>query len=135
MVLGSDPLGDFLAEPSVDGWDIIIAAVVLVVTWILSRLVKRTVLRAGGRLEGMSPDMRETTARVASYLVVLLGVGVALGQLGASSNPVLVVVLVVAIVLAVALRGVVENYAANVMIRSSHAIAVGDEIETQGYWG
>jgi small-conductance mechanosensitive channel len=128
-------VGDFFGEPSVDGWDLAVAAIVLVVTVVVARLVRRSVLRASGRLVGMSQDSRGSIARLASYLVYVLGFAVALGVLGAATNPVLVVVLVIGIVVVLALRGVAESFAAGVVIRSSHALAVGDEIESLGCWG
>jgi small conductance mechanosensitive channel len=128
-------VGDFLGEPSVDGWDLAVAAIVLILTVVVARLVKRSVLRTSGRLDGMSQNSRASIARLASYFVYILGFAVALGVLGAATNPVLIVVLVVAIVVALALRGAAENFAAGVVIRSSHALAVGDEIESLGCWG
>ncbi len=127
---------DDLIEPSsVSGWDLALAVLVLVVTWIAFRLVRRITQAAVDRIGGLSVNTRSILVRAAKYLVLLLGIGVALTFLGAQLQPLITVALVVIAVVALSLRGVADNFGAGIILQTRHTIALGDDIESQGFRG
>lgn len=119
----------------IDGWDIGLAIGAVVAGWILGRLAQRAVRKVLANVQGLSEDLRQLAARLTKYLVLLMGVGVALGFLGASVQPILAASLIVVAVSVLALRGVADNFAAGVVIQTRRPIQIGDEIEVVGHLG
>ncbi|HKA05155.1 MAG TPA: mechanosensitive ion channel domain-containing protein [Acidimicrobiales bacterium] len=128
-------LGDFFANPTIDGWDVAFALISLIVAWLLGRLAQRGVLRLADRLDGLTPDLRALAGRITKYFVFVIGVGVALGFLGAPVQPLLAAAVIVGIVVVLAMRGVADNFAAGIVLQTRRPIHVDDEIETLGHTG
>lgn len=128
-------LDNVIAPSSVSGWDIALSLLVLVGTWFAYRLTAKWVAAGVTRIGGMSDGVRLSIVRVAKYLVMFLGIGIALTFLGAQLQPVLTVVLIVGIIVALALRGIADNFGAGLILQTRKPIDVGDEIESQGYLG
>lgn len=128
-------LDNLLSASTVSGWDLALAAIVLVAFWIAGRLAGRGVRNLVGKLEGISDDLRSLAARVTKYFVLLLGVGVALSILGAPIEPLLTAAVIVSVVAVLAVRGIADNFAAGVVIQTRRPIHLGDEIESLGYVG
>jgi small conductance mechanosensitive channel len=124
-----------LPETSIEPLDAIIAAVVVLIGWILSRVTRRAVTRFMSRLDGLTPDMRRLAARSAGYLVLFTGFGVALTILGFPVQPFLAVALVILVVVVLAGRGIAENFAAGVVLQTRRPISIGDEVDALGYNG
>src|SRR6185312_3350029 len=128
-------LQDKLASDNISGWDLALAAGVILAAWIASVFAKKGVLAVLGRLEGISKGAAILTARIVRYVVLLAGIGVAFAFLGASIQPLIAVALIVVAVVFLALRGISANFAAGVVLQTRHPIKVGDEIEVDGYVG
>jgi small-conductance mechanosensitive channel len=124
-----------LSETTIDPVMAVLAIVVLLLAWLLARATRKATTRVLSRLEGITPEMKGLLARVAGYLVIFLGIGIALSLLGAPLQPVLAAAIVIAVVMALALRGVAENFAAGILLQTRRPIHVGDEIESLGYSG
>lgn len=124
-----------LPETSIEPLDAIIAAVVVLIGWILSRVTRRAVTRFMSRLDGMTPEMKRLAARSAGYVVLFAGFGVALTILGFPVQPFLAVALVILVVVVLAGRGIAENFAAGVVIQTRRPISIGDEVDSLGYNG
>jgi small conductance mechanosensitive channel len=133
LVLAVDA-GD-LAETSIDPWSAVLAAIVLIVAWILSRITRKSTARVLARLEGISDEMRAFIARIAGYVMIFLGVGVALSLLGAAIQPLITVAIVFGVILALALRGIADNFASGIVLQTRRPIHIGDEVESLGYVG
>ena len=128
-------LDDLVSAPTVSGWDLALAGIVLVASWIIARLAGRAVVKLVSRLEGISDDLRSLAGRVTKYFFLLLGIGVALSILGAPIEPLLTAAVIVAVVVVLALRGIADNFAAGVVIQTRRPIHLGDEVECLGYVG
>ena len=124
-----------LAETSIDPWSAVLAVVVVIVAWILSRIARKSTARFLTRLEGISDEMRAFIARIAGYVVIFLGVGVALSLLGAAIQPLITVAIVFGVILALALRGIADNFASGIVLQTRRPIHIGDEVESLGYVG
>lgn len=124
-----------LAETSIDPWSAVLAVVVLIVAWILSRVTRKATAGVLTRLEGISDEMRAFMARIAGYVVIFLGVGIALSLLGAPIQPLITVAIVFGVILALALRGIADNFASGIVLQTRRPIHIGDEVESLGYVG
>jgi small conductance mechanosensitive channel len=124
-----------ITETTIDPVNAVIAVVVAVLGWILSRITRRTVGKVLARLEGISNELRDLTARVVGYVVLFLGFGIALAVLGVPIQPLLAAAIVIGVVLALALRGIAENFAAGIVLQTRRPIEVGDEVDSLGYVG
>jgi small conductance mechanosensitive channel len=113
----------------------VLAILVLIVAWIVSRAAGRAVMSITRRLEGIPPDVAVLAARVVRYFFIVLGIGIALTALGANMQPVLAATLVVGIAAALSLRGIAENFAAGVVLQTSHPISAGDVVDIKGFTG
>ena len=122
-------------DPTLSAWDIILAVLILIVAWIVSRLAGRAVRNITGHLGGIPPEIAVLAGRVVRYFVIVLGIGIALTTLGADMQPLLAATLVVAVAAALSLRGIAENFAAGVVLQTSRPIEAGDVVDIKGYTG
>jgi small-conductance mechanosensitive channel len=111
-----------------------VAAVSFAVFLLLARLLRRLIL---GTLRGHDPAFREMIARLAHVAVVALGVFVALwiaiptvefGQIFASLG-------VTGVILGFALRDIIENFVAGILILWRRPFRVDDQIRSGSYEG
>jgi small conductance mechanosensitive channel len=135
VIARAGDVADFVAESTLTASDVVLAIVVMVIAWILSRLARRGVVGVLGRVQGVSPDLRALAGRLTHYFVLLIGFGVSLTFLGAPIQPILSAAIIVAVVAALALRGVADNFAAGVIIQTRRPMQLGDRIEALGHQG
>ncbi len=121
-----------LLPTTVEWWQLLIAVVVIIAGWILSRLARAGTIRLLRLAPSVSEIVSTFIARLVSYSVVLLSVGIALAVLGVNMQPLLVLAVVLAVVAVLVLRGVADNFAAGVVIQASKPIEVGHEIQVEG---
>jgi len=128
-------MAEWVASLDIDGWSLLFAALALVAGWILSRLARRGVTTLLVRLPSLGEGVKTAIVRVVVYAIILLGVGVALGFLGASVQPLLAIALIVAVVLVLVLRGIADNFAAGVVLQTRRPIEVGDVLTSDDIEG
>jgi small-conductance mechanosensitive channel len=110
-------------------WQIVVAIIVMVTGWILGRFARKAVLALFARAPSLPASAAYPAARIAEYLIVALGIGVALAILGANIQPLLAVVIIVAVIAVLVLRGTADNFTAGVLIQSENPVRLGDEIQ------
>jgi small conductance mechanosensitive channel len=128
-----DALAEALDTGGVDGWSWAIAAGVLVaaivlallVRWSLTQLLSRRIERA----------LAVLLARLTGYLVVTIGLVYALDTLGVRIGPLLGALGILGIALAFALRDILENFVAGVMLQLRRPFTYGDEVMIDGHEG
>ncbi len=135
MIAAQSDITDRVADSDITGAEIVIAVVVLVISWFAARMARRAVLDLLAKLSGVSEDLRQLAGRFTKYFVLLIGVGVALTVLGASVQPFITAAIIVAVVAGLALRGVAENFAAGVVIQTRRPIQLGDDIRSLNHGG
>lgn len=123
---------DLSGLDSISPWSWLIAAGVIIASWIISIFVRKGVLALMRRAPGVDESVAQVTARVVKYVVILLGVGIAFALLGADIQPLVAIAIVVGVVLALVLRGVADNFAAGVLIQARRSVELGDEIVVEG---
>ncbi|WP_022888976.1 mechanosensitive ion channel family protein [Agromyces italicus] len=126
---------DLLGTLDISGWDLLIAAIAVGAAFVLAHFAKRGMRSLLARIPSLSPGVVLLVERVTWYAIVLLGVGIAFGFLGAAIQPLLAMAIIVGVVLALVLRGIADNFAAGVVLQSRHPLAVGDEIAVGDFVG
>ena len=109
--------------------------VVLVVTWMLSRLTSRLAGEAISRFEGASSLLRTFLVNFVRQAVLVLGFVVSLSALGINTSPVLALIGGAAFVIGLALQGTLSNFAQGLLILAYRPFDVGDVIDAGGVSG
>ncbi|MGI9331209.1 MAG: mechanosensitive ion channel domain-containing protein [Gammaproteobacteria bacterium] len=123
-----------------DAVSFLVRAALLVVTliaaWILARIVGAMVGRLlGARRAGMSRLLRSMLVGLVSNLVLIIGVLVALSQLGISVGQLLAGVGIAGFIVGFALQDTLSNFASGVMILINRPFDEGDVVEAAGVNG
>ncbi|MGF6823590.1 small conductance mechanosensitive channel [Microbacterium sp. ZKA21] len=113
-------------------WNVVFAVLAVIGGWIASHFARKGVLTLGRKAPGISDTMVDVAARLVQYVLIFLGIGIALGFLGASIQPVLAVTIIAAVVIFLVLRGVADNFAAGVLVQSRQPVKLGEEILFEG---
>lgn len=134
-----------VAQPAIDDlteglegitpWTLLWSGLIILGTWILSRLVRRSIRRILEPVVGLTDSLKDVTARVSSYIVILIGSAYALSLLGADLGPLLIIIVIVVIVVALAMRAIAESFAAGMVLQVRGSVHVGDEIDSLGFTG
>jgi len=114
----------------------IVIALILAATWLLSRLARRlmskALLAANANVSHLLSDM---LVNVAGKVVMVLGVLVALSQIGISVGPMLAGLGIAGFIVGFALQDTLGNFASGVLILFYRPYDVGDVIEAAGVLG
>lgn len=108
------------------------AAIVLVVSFWLSRIVRRGMLR---RVKESSVPERGSvavTARLVHYTIVLVGVAIALSTLGIQLGALFAAGAVFAVAIGFAMQTISQNFVAGVILLFERSIKPGDILEVEG---
>jgi small-conductance mechanosensitive channel len=111
---------------------ILTVVLILLVTYLLSRLIRRAVTGVFRR-RGLEEDGNVLAiARLVHYGVLLIGVGVALQTAGFNLNALFAAGAVFAIGVGFALQTMMQNFVAGVILLVERAIKPGDVLEVEG---
>ena len=118
-----------------NGWDILLAAVIAIVGWIVSGFARRGMLKLLAKVPNLGVEISSLLARLVRYGLLLLTLGIVLTVLGAELQPLLAAVIIVVAVAVLALRGIAANLGAGLIIQTRHVVHVGDEIRVLEFSG
>ncbi|HWV49672.1 MAG TPA: mechanosensitive ion channel domain-containing protein [Microbacterium sp.] len=121
-----------LVPTNITVWNIVFAVLAVIGGWVASHFARKGVLTLGRKAPGVSDTMVDVAARLVQYVLIFLGIGIALGFLGASIQPLLAVTIIAAVVIVLVLRGVADNFAAGVLVQSRQPVKLGEEILFDG---
>lgn len=124
-------LTQFVAS-GVSTWDVAFAVLSVLGGWLVAHVARRGVVAVARRVPDLSDAVGRVAARLVYYLILLLGVGIALAFLGANVQPLLGIVIIAVVVAVLVLRGVADNFAAGVLIQARQTVRLGDEIAVEG---
>ncbi len=133
MIAQTDVLAKSL-DSGLSGWDYGQAAVVLLAALVIARIA-RVVIR---RLFARSPAddfLGDLFGRIASYVIVSVGLIYALEGLGVAIAPLLGALGIAGIAIAFALQDILENFVAGIMLQLRRPFTSGDEIESGDHEG
>jgi len=105
---------------------------ILLATWIISRVLGSFVSKALGKI---SQSVAQQGRQIITWLIWLTGILVALSQLGAEPMVLLVIVSIGVAVLVVSLRDVLSNLVSNRVITSYRPFRIGDWVEVGKLFG
>ena len=120
----SDLVGS-LQSLTLEDW--VAAAIVLVVSFIASRIIRQVIVRAGTRRDAR-PNGIEILARFAAYAVFIGGVLFAISALGINLGPVLGLVGIFGLAIALAVQDIFSNFIAGIILLLRRPFRVGDEV-------
>lgn len=116
----------------VSAWDALFAVLSVLAGWILAHFSRRGVLALIRRVPNIAEPVAQFAARLTYYLILVLGIGVALAFLGANVQPLLGIVIIAIVIAVLVLRGVADNFAAGVLIQTRQTVRLGDEVQVDG---
>ncbi len=126
-------LVDALQTEGLDAWSWATAAVVLVVTIVVSRVVKYVLNRVLKRR--LDSALAELIARVAAYTILVVGLVYALDSLGVRIGPLLGALGIAGIAIAFALKDLLENFVAGVLLQLQRPFTYGDQVSINDHEG
>lgn len=111
-------------------WDFVWAVVIVAASFLLAAIVRRLIARGMNQFEGIPENYRLLVARSTGWFVIAFGVIYALGVLGVDLGPVVLALLLFAVIAFFAGRGLLENFAAGLVLQGTTMFDVGDQIDT-----
>ncbi len=118
------------------GWqEVIAAAIVVAISVIVASIVRRMVTRAIRKGPDIQPGMATFLGRFAGWMVMLLGVVIALMFLGFQTGPLLLMFAIVGLILVLSGRSILENFGAGVVLQVRSPFRVGEQVEVVGRVG
>lgn len=121
-----------IANSPVTVLTLIIVVVILVLTFFLSRLAQRGTVRAFTRHGATDPGTAGVAARLAGYVVGLLGLGVALQTMGINLGALVAAGTFFAVAIAFAMQNVAQNFVSGIILLTERTIKPGDVLEVEG---
>lgn len=120
---------DWLGKLAVN---LVVAAIILVVTFWVAGLAARFMRRTLNRVHRNNPDptLESFSASLARYAIIAVGLVAVLQQLGVQATSILAVLGAASLAIGLALQGALSNVAAGVMILLIRPYKVGDLIES-----
>ena len=112
-----------------------VAVGVLIVGWLVGVLVKRIIRRLLRPIENLPDYLPALIGRLAQYSVFFIAVVIALETVGISLGPLVLSLGVFLIVIGLALRPLLENLAAGIILQARGPFRPGDQIITHGHEG
>ena len=121
-----------IARTPVTPLTLVTFAVVVLGTFYLSRLAQRGTVRAF-RLRGVADEgTSAVAARLASYVVLLVGLGVAVQTIGINLGALFAAGAFFAVALGFAVQNVGQNFVSGVLLLTERTIKPGDVLEVEG---
>ena len=115
--------------------ELIIAVVVLIISGLLARSLRRRVRSYLARQDGLDDYLAPLLGRIVGWTVMIAGVLIALAILGLDMAPVVLIILIVLAVLVLSGRGILENFASGLVLQIRGPFRPGDRIDVAGYDG
>ena len=114
---------------SVTGLDIAFAAIALVTGFVVAGIAKRALRRFFRGVEGLPEDTGRIIARLTGYVIVLIGLMVALEMLGFAWGPLGGLLLLVLVVVVLAAKPLIEDLGAGLTLQIRRPFVIGDLVE------
>ncbi|MEN8130429.1 MAG: mechanosensitive ion channel domain-containing protein [Pseudomonadota bacterium] len=108
---------------------------IIFIAWLLSKILSRAVHRGLGMMENVSQLLDDFLVGMVRWLVMIVGIIMALAALEVSIGPLLAIVGAAGFVIAFALQDSLSNFASGIMILLFQPFDVGDVVEAGGVSG
>ncbi|MGA9275982.1 mechanosensitive ion channel family protein [Ilumatobacter sp.] len=128
-----DALVDALRTDGLTAWSWATAGITLVVAILLSQLLKYLVER--GLRRRMDGALALLLARLSSYVVLIVGLIYTLEALGVALGPLLGALGIFGIALAFAIKDILENFVAGILLQLKRPFTYGDQVSINDHEG
>ncbi|MGD8496882.1 MAG: mechanosensitive ion channel [Gemmatimonadales bacterium] len=108
------------------------AVLVLLLSFWLSRIIRRAMLRRVKESSVPERGSMAVTARLVHYTIVLVGIGIALSTLGVQLGALFAAGAVFAVAIGFAMQTISQNFVAGVILLFERSIKPGDIVEVEG---
>jgi small conductance mechanosensitive channel len=108
---------------------------ILIVAWFISGIFQRTIHRALKKVPGTSALLEDFLVRFSRWVVMVIGILMALSALEVSVGPMLAAVGALGFILAFALQDSLGNFASGIMILLFRPFDIGDVVDAGGVSG
>jgi len=130
-----DNLSEAFDPASNSFWNLLVAFVVIGVSLIVARYVRRAIRRTLQKYENVDAYAGAIIGRVAGWTVVFFGVLIALAIMGVDVIPVVLVLAIGAAFFILSGKSLIENWAAGLLLQMRAPYRPGDRIQTVDYVG
>jgi small-conductance mechanosensitive channel len=121
-----------LGDTQVTLMTLVTAVFIVFLTLVISRLLRRGVERLARRRRIQDEGSVAAVSRLVHYLVLLVGIGVALDTAGVNLNALFAAGAVFAVGIGFAMKNIVENFVAGVILLIEGSIKPGNILEVEG---
>jgi small-conductance mechanosensitive channel len=121
-------VSDIVNTENVTGVDVLTAVGIILAGILIALGINRLMRKWLSSVDGLPREAREAIGRLTGYLIVLIGVLIALPYLGFESQPVLLILLVIAVLVFFASRLLLESFTAGLILQARGPFRVGDLI-------
>ena len=113
--------------------DILVALVVLIVFWTISRLVYTAILKILNK--HTSSNIPKIIASIVKKIIIVIGFVTSLGTLGIDVSGIIAGLGITGVALSLALKDILSNFVSGILIFIHEPFKVGDSIEVEGKSG
>ena len=128
-------VSDIVNTENVTGVDVLTAVGIILAGILIALGINRLMRKWLSSVDGLPREAREAIGRLTGYLIVLIGVLIALPYLGFESQPVLLILLVIAVLVFFASRPLLESFTAGLILQARGPFRVGDLIRHEDIIG
>ena len=109
--------------------NILIALGILLASFILSRIIKRLIKNSLNKVIDYQSPVIKIITRLSSFIILLIGLAVALGFIGINIAWLSLIFTIIAILAFLALKPLVENTSSGLLLRSRNTIKEGSQVQ------
>ena len=113
--------------------DILVALVVLIVFWTISKLVHSAILKILNK--HTSSNIPKIIASIVKKIIIVIGFVTSLGTLGIDVSGIIAGLGITGVALSLALKDILSNFVSGILIFIHEPFKVGDSIEVEGKSG
>ena len=113
--------------------DILVALVVLIVFWTISKLVHSGILKILNK--HTSSNIPKIIASIVKKIIIVIGFVTSLGTLGIDVSGIIAGLGITGVALSLALKDILSNFVSGILIFIHEPFRVGDSIEVEGKSG
>ena len=113
--------------------DILVALVVLIVFWTISRLVHTAILKILNK--HTTSNIPKIIASIVKKIIIVIGFVTSLGTLGIDVSGIIAGLGITGVALSLALKDILSNFVSGILIFIHEPFKVGDSIEVEGKSG
>ena len=112
--------------------DLIVAALILIGGWLVSRIVARMVRRVAQRSRGLDPTVVPMALTVSVWAIRIVAVVAALARLGVQTTSIIAILGAAGLAVGLALQNTLQNIAAGIMLLVLRPLRAGESISIVG---